>query len=119
MAAWPWRPPASDVDMETTYPPRHTLPPDVANALRSARLDRRLSLRAAARRVGIPHGYLCALEQGKRCPSLAVAQDLVDGLQLKGDLAERLLRVALPDKGRSRGGAWAQRARARARHFTD
>jgi transcriptional regulator with XRE-family HTH domain len=89
--------------METTpYPPRHHLPADLAAGLRAARLRRSLGLRQAARKAGIGHGYLSLLEHGERCPSRAVAVDLIAALDLDGPLAAWLLEVARPDAGRSR-----------------
>jgi transcriptional regulator with XRE-family HTH domain len=82
------------------YPPRHTLPADLAAALRAARQDRGLGLREAARLAGIDPGHLCRIELGERCPSVAVARDLVAALELPPDLAARLLEVARP-AGRS------------------
>lgn len=83
---------------------RHYLPADLAAALRAARLRRVGGLRRCAGQVGISPGYLCMLEQGKRCPSVAVARDLAAVLKLEQrepDLAARLLALARPDAGRS------------------
>jgi len=92
--------------MDQTYPientRRHVLPADLAAQLRAARLYRGLGLRELARHVGLTPGYLTLLEQGKRCPSLAVARDLVTALELVPDLAEQLFAIARPDTGRSR-----------------
>jgi transcriptional regulator with XRE-family HTH domain len=63
-----------------------------------------LGLRAAARATGIGPGYLSLLEKGQRCPSVAVARDLVAALELGTDLADRLFEVARPDAGRSYAG---------------
>lgn len=41
------------------------------------------------------------IEQSKRCPSVAVAHQLIDRLSLEPELAEALLREARPDAGRS------------------
>lgn len=96
---------------ERVWPERRTLPPVVAAALREARQARGLGLREAARRAGIYPGYLCLLEQGKRCPSLAVAQDLVDELDLDRALALELLTLARRDAGRSRQTEFSQQQR--------
>jgi transcriptional regulator with XRE-family HTH domain len=99
------------------WPPRRTLPPAIADGLRVARHAQRLSFRAAAERVGILPGYLCLIEQGKRCPSVAVAEDLIAGLRLDPELAEQLRAVAVPDKGRSGSGRASERAAARPRDW--
>lgn len=96
---------------ERVWPERRTLPPAIAAALREARQARGLGLREAARRVGVWPGYLCLLEQGKRCPSLAVAQDLVDELGLNRVLALELLALAPRDAGRSRQTTFGQQQR--------
>lgn len=85
---------------ETT---RHVLPPDLAAELHCARLRRGLGLREAARQVGIRPGYLTLLEQGKRCPSVAVAHELAMALALELSPDDRawLMSVARPDAGRS------------------
>lgn len=86
---------------ELEHPPRHLLPADLAAALRDARLTRGLGLRQTARELGISPGYLTLLEQGKRCPSVAVARDLATVMELAPELAAQLLGVARPDAGRS------------------
>jgi transcriptional regulator with XRE-family HTH domain len=80
---------------------RHVLPPELAAELRAARWRRGLSLRQLADKVRVAHGYLCLLEQGKRCPSVAVARELAAALQLDPDVVAPLLAVARPDAGRS------------------
>lgn len=62
---------------------RHTLPPDLAAALRLARVV--VGLRLAARRAGVSPGYLCRLEHGERCPSVDVAHALIEALRLEAD----------------------------------
>lgn len=57
--------------------------------------------REAARKVGILPGYLCMLEHGDRCPSRAVAHDLIAALDLDPEVAAWLLEVARPNAGRS------------------
>lgn len=84
---------------------RQRLSPAVGAGLRDARLTLGLSFRAAARRAGVSAGYLCQLEHGSRCPSVAVADALVDALRLDGATADRLFCEARPDAGRSWGGA--------------
>jgi transcriptional regulator with XRE-family HTH domain len=91
----------TQVQTDGKHPDRHVLPPDLAAALRAARWRRGLSLRQLAQKVGLAPSYLCLLEQGKRCPSVAVAYDLAAALQLDPDVVALLLAVARPDTGRS------------------
>ncbi len=86
------------LSMETTQ--RHTLPADLAAALKEARRRRGLGLRAAARRIGIGHGYLHALEDGSRCPSVSVAESLIETIRLDPHEAMRLRAQARPNAGR-------------------
>ena len=86
---------------ERTYSDRHTIPADLAAALRGARQDRGLGLREVAGLVGVDAGHLSRIERAERCPSVAVAAHLVAKLKLAPDLAARLLVVARPDAGRS------------------
>jgi transcriptional regulator with XRE-family HTH domain len=85
--------------LENTY--RHRLPTDLAAALRAARHERGLGLRETARKAGISPGYFHMIEHGDRCPSRAVAEDLIGALDLDHVLAEWLLDVARPNAGRS------------------
>lgn len=98
--------------MEVTHPMENTrhqsrqqLPRDLAAALRAARVASGLGLRAMAREIPLSAGYLSLLETGQRCPSAAVAHDLVAALKLPLDLESRLLAAAQPDAGRSREAA--------------
>lgn len=100
---------------ERTYSDRHTIPADLAAALRGARQDRGLGLREVAGLVGVDAGHLSRIERAERCPSVAVARDLVAKLKLAPDLAARLLAVARPDAGRSWHGSPAQLAAEAAR----
>jgi transcriptional regulator with XRE-family HTH domain len=86
--------------MDNARTRRHLLPGELGAALRSARLRRGWSLRRAGREVGIDAGYLCLLEQGKRCPSSSVAFNLATTLKLDADVAQQLFDVARPDAGR-------------------
>jgi transcriptional regulator with XRE-family HTH domain len=61
-----------------------------------------VGLRATASAAGISPGYLTLLEQGKRCPSVAVAELIAAALRLGPDLDARLFDVAQPYAGRSR-----------------
>ena len=85
--------------LENTY--RHRLPADLAAALRTARHARGLGLREAARTAGVSGGYMHMIEHGDRCPSRAVAEDLIVALDLDRALANGLLDFARPNAGRS------------------
>jgi transcriptional regulator with XRE-family HTH domain len=86
------------------YPPRRTLPPDLAAALWSARESSGLSNREVAERAGVDPSYLSKLVRGTRCPSQAVAERLVDALGLSSAEAEALREAAVSDRGKSRPG---------------
>ncbi|MGI8630805.1 MAG: helix-turn-helix domain-containing protein [Solirubrobacteraceae bacterium] len=85
--------------METTT--RHVLPAELAAALRTARVAHGLGVCETARRAGISHGHLSMLENGTRCPSIAVARDVAEALNLAPDIAAHLFAVACPAAGRS------------------
>jgi transcriptional regulator with XRE-family HTH domain len=80
---------------------RHTLPDDVAEFLRAARLRAGWSFRAAARETGISRGMLCEIEHGRRAPSAEVAGLLCRHYPLSMAERARLLTVAIPGAGRS------------------
>ncbi|MEU6244822.1 helix-turn-helix transcriptional regulator [Streptomyces sp. NPDC047024] len=68
--------------------------------LRGARQRSGLGLREVARQAGLSSGYVADLEAGRRCPSVTVAQRLVEVLGLvEGDRAQ-LLTAAVTDAGR-------------------
>ena len=73
------------------------LPLGLADALRHARLERRLSLRQAARLARIDHSFLSRLERGLRAPRTGVAVRLARVLELDDDLAEELLAAAVDE----------------------
>lgn len=79
---------------------RPPLPVDACDALRAARQAKRWSYRRAAAACGLTCGYLHALENGQRCPSLTVAIDLADALGLAPAMRARLLDAAVRDAGR-------------------
>ena len=60
-----------------------------------------MSLRRAGARIGVQASYLHYLEHSQRCPSVAVAHQLIAVLRLEPELAERLLAEARSDAGRS------------------
>lgn len=80
---------------------RHYLSPELGAVLKQARRRRGWGLRPAARKMGLGHGHLFALEAGHRAPSTAVAELLVEGLGLNTADAARLMEEAVPDVGRS------------------
>lgn len=80
---------------------RRALPDDVAQALRSARLEAGLSHRELAARVGRSAGFVADLEAGRRCPGVQTVPLLVDALHLPDALA-----VALREHAQPNGGRW-------------
>lgn len=79
----------------TRYPARRTLPTDLARVLAAAHRDTGMSYRAVSRLIGIDHGYWRRLTLGERCPRRAVAEQIIEVLELDDDLAARLLEVAV------------------------
>jgi transcriptional regulator with XRE-family HTH domain len=73
--------------MSTTPHARHALPARAACALRAARVERGLSLRETARRAGIGHGFLHAIEAGVKAPGRVRADTLLAVLDPPGWLA--------------------------------
>ncbi len=57
--------------------------------------------------VGVSASHLCNIANGVRCPSLAVAEVLVEHLNLTRRDASLLLKLAIPDARRSFRPAWA------------
>lgn len=84
------------------YPPRQTLPPDLASVLWSARESSGLSNRGVAERAGIDPSYLSKLVRGSRAPSQVVAERLIDVLGLSEGEQEALRDAAVGDRGKSR-----------------
>jgi ribosome-binding protein aMBF1 (putative translation factor) len=84
------------------YPPRRTLPPDLAAVLWSARESSGLSNREIAERAGIDPSYLSKLVRGSRCPSLVTVERLVAVLPLTPDEQAALRDAAVADRGKSR-----------------
>jgi len=81
----------------TWYTDYEVLPLDLADALRYARLERRLTLRQAARLAHIDHSYLSRLERGLRAPRIGTAVRLAQVLDLDDDLAEELLAASVDE----------------------
>jgi transcriptional regulator with XRE-family HTH domain len=82
-------------------PIRQAPPAELGPLLRSVRIRSGLGLRAAARAAGVSHGYLLRLEAGERCPSSAVAAELLRVLPLEDEEATVLIAAGLGDRGRS------------------
>jgi transcriptional regulator with XRE-family HTH domain len=80
---------------------RRAMPPETAAMLRTARLRAGLGLREAARRAGISHGHMAALEGAARCPSTVTASALAQALALTDAECEQLAAAAVDDAGRS------------------
>ncbi|WP_411088335.1 helix-turn-helix domain-containing protein [Streptomyces sp. 061-3] len=72
--------------------------------LRLARERAGMGLRNLARQAGIDAGYVTHLEAGRRCPSVAVAQRLVELLPLTDAERTQLYAAAVSDAGRSHPG---------------
>jgi len=73
------------------------LPPDLAAALRRARLQARMTVSEAAARAGVSAPYLSRLERGERCPRADVARRLAAALWLDDDLAAEFVDNATAD----------------------
>ena len=86
--------PSATIDPST----RGRLSPHTAALLRQARLARGLSLRAAARLLGVDPGYLSRLERGQRRPSIDVAHGLIRLLDADMGLAGDLTAQARHDR---------------------
>ena len=84
------------------HPPRRVLPTDLASALWEARVKSQLPNWALARLTGIDASYLSKLMRGTRCPSLVVAERLVECLPLSEGEKEALFDCAVPGAGKSR-----------------
>jgi DNA-binding XRE family transcriptional regulator len=78
------------------WAPRRTIPPDVAKMLAAAHRARGWSLRGAARHANVSAGTIVHLEKGRRAPSAAVAEDIIDGYRLGWHEADMLRAVAVP-----------------------
>ena len=70
--------------------------------IRGLRTDRGIGLREVARRAGLSSGYVWSIENGRRLPSAAVAEELAAALGLDGDERKTLHTVSLRDVGRDR-----------------
>ncbi|MFF3891791.1 helix-turn-helix transcriptional regulator [Streptomyces sp. NPDC001812] len=69
--------------------------------LRAARERAGLGQQEAARRAGLTQGYVWLLENGRRTPSMAVAELLADALALTLEECRTLYGAAVDDAGRS------------------
>ncbi len=67
---------------------RHELPQDVPH-LSKIDLSQGRSFHQAARDTGVDAGYLCALENGRRAPSIVVAEALIEGYKITSVDAEQ------------------------------
>jgi ribosome-binding protein aMBF1 (putative translation factor) len=84
------------------YPPRRTLPADLAAALWRAREKCGLTNNQVARLVGIDPSYLSKVVRGSRSPSSVTAERLIGVLPLTDDEKEALRAVAVQNAGKSR-----------------
>lgn len=69
--------------------------------LKAARARAGMQMRDAAQRAAISPGYLADLENGRRCPSVAVAAELYRVLALTPDEMRLMASVAVAGRGRS------------------
>jgi hypothetical protein len=91
------------------WPERRVLPKDVAYLLKIAHKGR--SFRQAARDTSVDAGYICALEHGRRAPSILVAEALIAGYRMTTADAERLRSASLHGVGRDSRSESGRRAR--------
>lgn len=80
---------------------RRTPPQALGPMLRAARERAGLGQGESARQAGVTQGYLWLLENGQRCPSMAVAERLADVLALTLEECRALYGAAVDDAGRS------------------
>ena len=78
-----------------SYPERHLLPVNIAEALADAHLRTGASYRRVARALGLDWSFWHRLTLGQRAPSLETAQRIISLLDLPDDLAEELIEVAV------------------------
>ncbi|MCJ7779832.1 MAG: helix-turn-helix domain-containing protein [Acidimicrobiia bacterium] len=84
------------------YPPRRTLPANLAAALWRARRESGLMNNQVASLAGIDPSYLSKVVRGNRCPSSVTMERLVVILPLTDDEKEALRAVAVQNAGKSR-----------------
>jgi transcriptional regulator with XRE-family HTH domain len=95
------------VETITTWQPRRTLPPDLAEAVRDAKRTSRLSWREIAGRTGLSHSHLVLVAQGARLPSREVVDAIARVLPIEAEIVNELRDVAAmrapAPPGRARG----------------
>ena len=84
------------------YPPRRTLPADVAGFLRRAREKSGLTNNDVAQLTRVDPSYLSKIVRGTRCPSSVTVERLVAVLPLTPSEVEALRAVGVQDAGKSR-----------------
>jgi hypothetical protein len=84
------------------YPPRRTLPADLAAALWRAREKCGLTNNDVARLVRVDPSYFSKIVRGLRCPSLVTAERMIAVLPLAPSEVEALRAVAVRGAGKSR-----------------
>jgi DNA-binding XRE family transcriptional regulator len=84
------------------YPPRRTLPANLAAALWRAREKCGLTNNDVAQFVGVDPSYLSKIVRGTRCPSSVTAERIIGVLPLAPSEVEALRAVAVQDAGKSR-----------------
>ncbi|MFK0217753.1 helix-turn-helix domain-containing protein [Streptomyces vinaceus] len=96
--------------MERALPARRIPPEAFAPTLQAARAAAGLGLREAARAIGIPSGYLHALEAGRRCPSRTIAERIAAALAVDEAARVVLFSAAVTGVGRDHPARKAGRA---------
>jgi len=84
------------------WQPGRFLHPELAQAIRAAKLRTRASWRTVAKFTGLSHSYLVQLSNGKRVPSVQTVEILAAALPLEKWAVERLREVAVRGHGRDR-----------------
>jgi transcriptional regulator with XRE-family HTH domain len=78
-----------------------SLPPELRQKLREARLAKGLGFKRLARRAGVDRAHLSRVERGLRMPSVAVAELVAKALELDAATTAWLVYEAKADVGRS------------------
>ncbi len=84
------------------YPPRRTLPADLAAALWRAREKCGLTNNDVARMVRVDPSYFSKIVRGTRCPSSVTAERMIVVLRLAPSEVEALRAAAVQGAGKSR-----------------
>ena len=86
----------------TPRQPRRFLDPELALAIKKAKLRTRASWRRVARFTGLSHSFLVQLSNGQRVPSIRTVEILANALPIEDWAVERLREAAVRGHGRDR-----------------